>query len=126
MVGPAGVGEERFVKPGETMDYTIYFENQTNATAAAQDVYVTLPKDAGLDWSTFELGEVVFGDNIDTTLSGFYEGESSYALPGTNWSVQTSVSHTDASVVWYMRIIDPTTSDNFPDDALAGFLPPNV
>ncbi|MBR4258160.1 MAG: hypothetical protein IKQ17_03930, partial [Kiritimatiellae bacterium] len=125
MVGPAGVGEERLVKPGEPMDYTIYFENQTNATAAAQDVYVTLPKDAGLDWSTFELGEVVFGDNIDTKLSGSYDGESTYALPGTNWSVRTVVTHTDDAVKWHLRIVDPTTPDNYPSDPYAGFLPPN-
>ena len=125
MVGPAGVGEERYVKPGEPMDYTIYFENQTNATAAAQDVYVTLPKDAGLDWTTFKLGEVVFGDNIDTTLSGYYEGESTYALPGTNWSVRTEVTHTADAVKWHLRIIDPTTANNYPEDAYAGFLPPN-
>ena len=125
MVGPVGVGEERYVKPGELMDYTIYFENQTNATAAAQDVYVTLPKDAGLDWNTFRLGEVVFGDNIDTTLSGFHEGESTYALPGTNWSVRTEVTHTADAVKWHLRIIDPTTSDNYPADPYVGFLPPN-
>ena len=125
IVGPAGVGEERLVKPGETMDYTIYFENMTNATAAAQDIYVTLPKDAGLDWSTFELGEVVFGDNIDNALSGAYDGESSYAIPGTNWSVRTVVTHTADAVKWHLRIIDPTTPDNYPSDAYAGFLPPN-
>ena len=125
MVGPAGVGAERFVKPGEQMDYLIYFENQTNATGAAQDVYVTLPKDAGLDWSTFELGEVVFGENIDTTLSGAYDGESTYALPGTNWSVRTTVEHTADAVKWHLRIVDATTADNYPVDAYAGFLPPN-
>ena len=125
MAGPVGVGEMRYVKPGCWMDYTIYFENQTNATAAAQDVYVTLPKDAGLDWSTFELGEVVFGGNIDTTLSGSYEGESNYALPGTNWNVRTTVEHTVDAVVWHLRIVDPSTPDNYPLDAYAGFLPPN-
>ena len=125
MVGPAGVGEERYVKPGEWMDYTIYFENATNATAAAQDVYVTLPKDAGLDWSSFELGEVVFGDNIDTGLSGAFDGVSSYALPGTNWSVRTEVTHSGTNVMWHLRIVDPTTADNYPVDAYAGFLPPN-
>ena len=125
MVGPAGVGDSRYVKPGDWMDYTIYFENMTNATAAAQDIYVTLPKDAGLDWSTFELGEVVFGDNIDTMLSGFYEGESSYAIPDTNWSVRTVVTHAADAVKWHLRIIDPTTPDNYPTDAYAGFLPPN-
>jgi hypothetical protein len=36
MAGPLGLGDpntERFVKPGEWMTYTVYFENMTNATA---------------------------------------------------------------------------------------------
>ena len=125
MVGPVGVGENRYVKPGEWMDYTIYFENKSAATAAAQDVYVTLPKDVGLDWTTFELGEVVFGENIDTALSGVFDGTSTYAIPGTNWSVRTIVEHTSDTVKWHLRIVDPTTPDNYPMDAYAGFLPPN-
>ena len=52
MSGPLGLGDpntERFVKPGEWMTYTVYFENMTNATAAAQEVYVTNPLSEWLD-----------------------------------------------------------------------------
>jgi hypothetical protein len=52
------------------MTYTVYFENMTNATAAAQEVYVTNPLSEWLDWSTFEMGEVSFGNQIDLGLSG--------------------------------------------------------
>ena len=125
MTGPDGKGNARCVRDGDWMNYTIYFENRAEATAAAQDIFVTLPKDPELDWTTFELGEIAFGENIDTGLSGKSKGECSYALPGTTWSVRTIVTHTDEAVKWHLRVIDPSTPDNYPEDVYAGFLPPN-
>ena len=126
MSGPAGVGEQRYVKPGESMDYTIYFENQTNATAAAIKISVTLPKDSNLDWSTLELGEVVFGGNTD---DGFVKDKTTrsiaYPLAGTACEVRTVVTETDDTVTWNLRIWDPNTIDHFPDDFNMGVLPPN-
>ena len=125
MAGPLGKGENRYVEQGEWMNYTIYFENKTNATAAAQEVFVDLPMDPNLDWSTLELGEIVFGEHIDTSLSGKSHGKSSYAMPGTNTFVKTTVTMKDGVLSWYLRDWDPTTVDNFPASATGGFLPPN-
>ncbi len=128
MAGPYGLGDpgtERFVKPGEWLDYTIYFENQTNATAAAQEVRVTLPLDKNLDWSTFTLGEVVFNNQTDLGLNGKRTGTSEVTMTGTNYNVRTEVSIKNGIVHWYMRIVDPSTDDNWPTDPYAGFLPPN-
>ena len=126
MSGPAGVGEQRYVKPGEPMDYTIYFENQTNATAAAIKISVTLPKDANLDWSTLELGEVVFGDHTD---DGFVKDKSArssvFPLAGTGCEVRTTVTEDDDSITWNLRIWTPNTTDHFPEDLKMGILPPN-
>ena len=123
--GSLGIGEKRYVEQGEWMNYTIYFENKTNATAAAQEVFVDLPMDENLDWSTLELGEIAFGDHIDTSLSGKSHGKASYAMPGTNTFVKTEVTMKDGVLSWYMRDWDPTTADNFPASATGGFLPPN-
>ena len=128
--GPLGTGEKRYVQQGDWMDYTIYFENKTNATAAAQEVFVDLPMDENLDWSTLELGEIAFGEHIDTTLvekklAGKSKLTASYAMPGTNTSVKTEVKMKDGVLSWYMRDWDPTTADNFPASATGGFLPPN-
>ena len=125
MAGPLGKGEKRYVEQGEWMNYTIYFENKTNATAAAQEVFVDLPMDSNLDWSTLELGEIVFGEHIDTSLSGKSHGRSSYAMPGTNTFIKTTVTMKDGVLSWYLRDWDPTTVDNFPASATGGFLPPN-
>ena len=140
MAGPLGLGDpntERFVKPGEWMTYTVYFENMTNATAAAQEVYVTNPLSEWLDWSTFEMGEVSFGNQIDLGLSGKSSGTTEKRMDGTNWIVRTELSiepdttATDSNrqqkmcAKWYLRIVDPTTSTGWPNDPVAGFLPPN-
>ena len=140
MAGPLGLGDpntERFVKPGEWMTYTVYFENMTNATAAAQEVYVTNPLSEWLDWSTFEMGEVSFGNQIDLGLSGKSSGITEKRMDGTNWIVRTELSiepdttATDSNrqqkmcAKWYLRIVDPSTDTGWPIDPVAGFLPPN-
>ena len=126
MSGPAGVGEKRYVKAGDWMDYTIYFENATNATAAAINITVTLPKDANLDWSTLELGEVAFGDHTDTGLVEDKSARSSkYGLADSGCEVRTTVTESDGDVTWNLRIWDPTTGDHYPDDFKKGVLPPN-
>lgn len=125
MEGPAGTSERRFVQQGEWMNYTIYFENKTNATAAAQEVFVDLPMDENLDWSTLELGEIAFGEHIDLGLVGKSHGTTSYANPGTNTFVKTTVKQKNGVLSWYIRDWDPTTVDNFPTSVEGGFLPPN-
>ena len=70
MTGPLGIGEQRYVQSGQWMNYTIYFENMTNATASAQEVRVEHQMSEWLDWSTFEMGEVAFHNQIDMGLAG--------------------------------------------------------
>ncbi len=139
MSGPVGLGDpdtERFVKPGEWMTYTVYFENVSNATAAAQEVYVTNPLSEWLDWSTFEMGEVAFNNQIDLGLSGKNGGTSEATMNGTNFIVRTTLALEENDYAgtrdacpyqakWYLRIVDPTTDTGWPADILAGFLPPN-
>lgn len=130
MSGPLGLGDpetERYVKPGEWMTYTVYFENRADATAAAQEVRVTNPLSEYLDWSTFEMGEVAFNNQIDLGLSGRRGGTSEVVMKGTNTLVRTQLTLDDATgtVEWYLRIVDPTTATGWPEDVFAGFLPPN-
>ena len=129
MVGPDGVGEARYVKPGEWMAYTVFFENKTNATAAAQFVTVDNSLSPYLDWSTFEMGDVGFGTQIDTGLVGVKNGTSEATMDGTNLVVRSEVTlDTERGVVsWFMRIVSPYgDSEGWPyADDLTGFLPPN-
>ncbi len=130
MSGPLGLGDpetERYVKPGEWMTYTVYFENRADATAAAQEVRVTNPLSEYLDWSTFEVGEVAFGNQIDLGLSGKRSGTSEAVMKGTNTLVRTQLTLNEKTGIaeWYLRIVDPTTATGWPEDVFAGFLPPN-
>ena len=130
MAGPMGLGDpetERYVKPGEWMTYTVYFENRADATAAAQEVRVTNPLSEYLDWSTFEMGEVAFGNQIDLGLSGRRGGTSEAVMKGTNTLVRTQLTLDEqtGTAEWYLRIVDPTTATGWPEDVFAGFLPPN-
>ena len=130
MAGPLGTGDpetERFVKPGEWMTYTVYFENKADATAAAQEVTVTNPLSEWLDWSTFEMGEVAFNNQIDLGLLGKKNGTSEVKINGTSYSVRTELKLDEKTGVadWYMRIVDPNTETGWPEDVFAGFLPPN-
>ncbi len=130
MVGSLGAGNpetERLVLPGEWLDYTIYFENKSDATAAAQEVLVTLPLSDQLDWSTFTLGEINFNNQIDLNLMDKSAGTSEVAVNGSNYKVRTQVVYDEITGVaqWYLRIVDPTSADGWPIDPYAGFLPPN-
>lgn len=130
MSGPLGIGDpetERFVVPGEWLTYTVYFENTSNATAAAQEVYVTNPLSQYLDWSTFEMGDIAFNNQIDLGLAGRQSGTSEVTANGTNYNVRTQLTldTEKGEAKWYMRIVDPTTETGWPDDILIGFLPPN-
>lgn len=130
MAGPLGLGDpetERYVKPGEWMTYTVYFENRADATAAAQEVRVTNPLSPYLDWSTFEMGEIAFNNQIDLGLSGKRSGTSEAVMKGTNTLVRTQLTLNEKTGIaeWYLRIVDPTTATGWPEDVFAGFLPPN-
>ena len=129
IIGPVGWGTARYVSRGERLSYIIDFENVSNATAAAQMIRVTLPEDPNLDWSTLQLGPVAMGHDIDGNLTGKRPGavglESTGLTSDNGYLVRTIVTEEDGKLVWLMRIWDDTTEDNFPDDALAGILPPN-
>ena len=126
IVGPDGRGELRYVSRGERLEYTIDFENVTNATAAAQIIRVTLPKDPNLDWSTLQLGEIAMGNRMDLGFVGKKPGTTSMGMAvDGGYLVKSKVEEDVSNVVWTMRVWDETTYDNFPDDAKAGILPPN-
>ena len=118
---------QRFIVPGQWIEYTVYFENVSNATAAAQEVYVTNPLSDYLDWSTFEMEEVAFNNQIDAGLSGKQSGRTEVALTGTNYSVRTELSldRETGEASWYLRIVDHNSVDSWPGDVQSGFLPPN-
>ena len=130
MVGPKGFGNEateRFVMPGEWLSYTINFENKSSATAAAQEVFVDAQLSKHLDWSTFEIGSVLFSNQTEMGLMGKQRGKILIDRQNTNQKVQIDVTMNASTgkVRWYLRSYDPKTTDHWPESVYDGFLPPN-
>jgi|GEM_PF-6724672 len=122
------------VKAGDVVRYTIYFENQSSATAPAQEVFVEDMLDPRLDWSSVRFIDAGFGDYTvplqSTSLNQRVENTTiiaDYRPQITNtWKVniQASLYPTNGQILWTFRTLTAKT-DLPPDDPLAGFLPPN-
>ena len=72
MIGPAGFGDAHFLSRHTKLDYRIRFENDPNATAPAQRVFIRSFLDEDLDIRSFRVGSFGFGDfirNVTTSRS---------------------------------------------------------
>jgi uncharacterized repeat protein (TIGR01451 family) len=130
--GPAGVGPQHGVAADDDLRYTIYFENVITATAPAQQVVVADALDPDLDWTTFRPTEIAFGD----TVLAFSAQTGAYTTRLTipdyrpevtkTWQldITAQIDYQTGQATWLFRTLDPQTG-KLPDDALAGFLPPN-
>jgi len=126
LVGPAGYGPTRAVAMTDSLHYTIYFENSKEATAPAQEVYISSMLDANLDWSTFTLGEVVIGSQVIPNLAGSSAGTVTVPLKSANLLAEINfISDVQTGhAYWSLRALDPQT-DDLPGDPLIGLLQPN-
>jgi len=108
--------------------YAIQFENKPEATAPAQTVTVTQQLDDDLDWSTFQLGSIGFGDTFVTVPPGrkaFSTRVNAIASRGVFVDVSAEFNPSTGVVEWTFSSLDPLTLD-VPADPFAGFLPPNL
>jgi hypothetical protein len=130
--GPKGVGTDRVVGAGDELHYTVYFENVPKATAPAQEVFITDPLDPDLDWSTFQVTEIAFGDRVIAASEGTGGFYARALVPDYrpeadhNWwvDVTAEIDYQTGRTVWTFRTLDPVSGE-LPEDPLAGFLPPN-
>ncbi|MCU0484784.1 MAG: hypothetical protein MUC85_01610 [Anaerolineales bacterium] len=132
--GPVGIGVNHIVGRSDTLAYTIYFENVATAAAPAQEVFITDVLDPLLDWSTFQVGEIAFGDQ-SAVASALGQPGQFYArltipdyrpdVTKTWWvDITVKLDNQTGQARWTLRMLDPTTGE-LPEDVLAGFLPPN-
>ena len=71
MLGPAGYGPSNFITDaGTAFPYQINFENASSATAPAQSVTITDQLDSNLNWTTFQLAGIQWGDTILSIPAG--------------------------------------------------------
>jgi|GEM_PF-1141395 len=124
---PAGYGTNGYVCGTSLMPYKITFENATNATAPAQQVVVTDPLSTNLNWSSFQLTGVGFGDTVIAVPANcqYMETNVSMTYNGVTFEVQIYAGIDLASGQAYAQFysIDPDT-ELPPSDVNIGFLPP--
>ncbi len=131
-IGPSGYGVARIISGKDEMFYAIYFENKPTASAPAQEVIVADNLDAGLDKTTLALSEVAWGDTVIAVPDGALPYSERITIPdyrageSKTWFLDIDVDFNPSSgaLQWSFRTINPDTED-LPEDALAGFLPPN-
>jgi RHS repeat-associated protein len=134
-----GVGPGNWVPSAHVIPYRIRFENlgpgsvdaegnpySTFATAPAQRVTITDPLPDDLDWTTFQLVELGFGDVSIHPPQGSRQYASSIPTSFNNRSFHVEISvklePETGRVFAAFQSIDPATS--LPPDVLTGFLPP--
>lgn len=108
-----GIGEQGFVRAGDTLTYTIRFENMATATLPAQEIRVTDRLSTKLDWSTIELVAIGF-NNVEFDLaSGLREFDGRIEVPTDPFPVDATVrfDSTTGELAWYMRSIDTRIGD---------------
>jgi RHS repeat-associated protein len=124
--GPAGYGKAHFVAANAVLPYRIDFENDPAATAPAQIVTISDQLDKNLNWNTFQLTEVGFGDTIIPAPAGSQHFQTTVNMTqhGQTFQVQIEAGiHSQTGRVYVsFYSIDPTTG--LPPDVLTGFLPP--
>jgi RHS repeat-associated protein len=127
IVGPAGFGAEKWVTATQTLPYTIRFENRATATAPAQQVTISHPLDADLDWRTFRLGNFGWGDlmfNVPANTAFYNQRLDLTDKLGFFVDVVAGIDITKGEAFWTLTTIDPATGE-IPVNPLIGFLPPD-
>jgi VCBS repeat-containing protein len=127
--GPRGAGQKLYVQGTTQLSYTIFFGNEPNATASAQQVIVNDPFDPSIvDLSTLSLGPVTIGNRtVSVPLSQANLSVDLDLRPVSNLIVRinAALNQSTNTLVWQFTSIDPNTGipTTNPQD---GFLPPDT
>ena len=128
IVGPTGVGSERWVSTAQTMDYMIRFENDpVFANAPAHVVRITQKLDSDLDYRTFRLGDFSIGAlriDVPDNVSYYQTRLDLTATRGVYLDVAAGIDMKTGQAFWLFTSLDPLTGAA-PQDPMLGFLPPN-
>jgi RHS repeat-associated protein len=126
LIGPSGSAE--FIAPGGALPYTIEFSNEKTAQVPADNVTVTEQLSPNLDWSTFQLGTIGFGNYVVTVpagLTSYSMRVDATATLGVYVDVDASLNLTTGLLTVTFTSLDPDTLDT-PSNPLVGFLPPDT
>jgi RHS repeat-associated protein len=126
LIGPSGYAQLNYLVDGGLFDYQILFQNETNATAPAQNVTITDPLSTNLNWTTFQLTELGFGDQFIPIAPNTQHFQTNVpaAFNGVTFEVQieAGIDLTSGQVFASFMSLDPFTG--LPPAVDVGFLPP--
>jgi RHS repeat-associated protein len=128
LLGPSGFGPAGFLTAAGTLGYTIEFSNEKNAPAPADNVVVTEQLSPNLNWSTFQLGTIGFGNvvvNVPAGLTSYTTRVDATATLGVYVDLSASLNRATGLLTVTFRSLDPATLDT-PANPLVGFLPPDT
>jgi large repetitive protein len=128
MVGPDGVGPEKWVAKKDDLPYKIRFENDPKfATAAAQVVRINQVLDKNVNIYSLTLGSFGFAGMVFTVPANrtYYTAKLDVVDSlGIIVDVIAGIDVTKNEVFWIFKSLDPKTGLP-PEDATKGFLPVN-
>jgi hypothetical protein len=126
LIGPAGYGQRNYLVGDSLFAYRIDFENESNATAPAQQVSITDQLTNTLDWQTFELTEIAFGDHFIAVppKTQHFERTEKLRFNGVDFEVQieAGIHLANGQVYATFRSLNPT--NGLPPTVDVGLLPP--
>ncbi len=126
LTGPSGYGDRNFIAAGSLLAYRIDFENDAEAAVPAQQVDITNDLDEKLDWESFELTEVGFGDIFITVPPGTsqFETQAQMTYEGVTFEVviDAGIDTGTGQIYAHFYSVDPQTG--LPPSVDIGFLPP--
>ena len=132
-IGPAGMSVRQLVASNTRLNYTVNFENMRTATAPVQELVIIDYLDSDLDWTSFRFEQLGYSDHQlslpDSALSfEMRDIPPAQVVTGTTEGlmaidISASADPQTGKVEWRLITID-TGTEMFPEDALAGFLPP--
>lgn len=128
IIGPKGVGDEKWVSKNDILPYTIRYENDpVFATAPAQLVKIVHPLDANVNVNSLRLGNFGFANQVFEVPQNrtFYTARLDVMKTlGVAVDVTAGIDVTKREAFWIFESVDPATGLP-PQQANLGFLPLN-
>ncbi len=128
IVGPSGFGDNQYITSLDKANYTIFFENKSNATAPAQEIWIVDTLDVTkFKTDNFSFDKITIGTSTINLLTGQKEFSKDIDLrPKQNIIGRiTGTFDSDKGIikVYFTSLNPDTMSDN--EDPELGILPPN-
>jgi hypothetical protein len=127
--GSQGVGIRQYISGETPLRYAVFFTNEANASAPAQNVVVTDQLNVATDdLNTFSLGPIALPNQVVVPPAGSSDFSTTADLRPANNILVAVNAHLDKStglLTWTFQSLDPATNQP-PADPLAGFLPPSI